>query len=493
MGNKNSSSNWDVGAIMCFSPEFVFFPPESMKLSASIPSGTLVLLIASALASPLSAQAPVHIWGSDDWGVLSSASTETGLTGLAAGSHHALALRSNGSVVAWGLDNDELGNFGGQVSNAPTATGFTALSGGTYHSLALRSDGSIMSWGSNLGGQVSGTPAGAGFTQIDAGSRNSVALRADGSIAAWGADGHGNAFPSPAGSGYTHVAAGVNHGVALRADGSLFSWGMDTENVVTNTPSGTGFVQVSAGNNYSLALRANGSLTAWGTSNWGIQSDLPAGTGFAKIMSSGTGSMAVRANGSFVVWASVYPDVLSNAPTTGTFTEPAMGSSFAMAIGNTNAGNSFCYGDGSAGPCPCLGAGPAGEGCPSSWSAPGAKLKSIGHAFIAADSIQFNVSGVPGSKPGLILQGTQSTAGGQGMPLGAGLLCVTGTTARSQVQITSAAGTTSFTNFQGQSFGAASAGAGSSTYYQFWYRTPHNYCTTTTFNFSNAWELPWLP
>lgn len=81
--------------------------------------------------------------------------------------------------------------------------------------------------------------------------------------------------------------------------------------------------------------------------------------------------------------------------------------------------------------------------------------------------------------------------GGDGNPLGRGLLCVGGATRRSQVQVTqgSFSGYTAFLDFRGEPLGSAIAGVGTPTYYQFWYREPQNGCGE--FNFSNAWGVTW--
>lgn len=151
----------------------------------------------------------------------------------------------------------------------------------------------------------------------------------------------------------------------------------------------------------------------------------------------------------------------------------------------------FCFGDGSRGFCPCGGFGQAGDGCANS-SGAGAQLETHGLASVSNDTFSLSVSGVPGSKPGLILRGAQTVAGGFGNPAGNGLLCTTGQTARSQVLMTTSQGLVDIMDFQGNSFGASSYGVGVDVYYQFWYRDSQNACGGE-FNFTNAWRVRWQP
>ncbi len=149
----------------------------------------------------------------------------------------------------------------------------------------------------------------------------------------------------------------------------------------------------------------------------------------------------------------------------------------------------FCFGDGTGPNCPCGNFGGPGEGCLNSGTTGGASLTGAGAASISNDSFSLSVSGVPGAKPGLVLRGANQTAG---VLAGNGVLCTSGNTARSQVQIT-VGGSTVFTNFQGSGFGASSYGIGVPTNYQFWYRDPTGFPCGGTFNFTNGVSTVWVP
>jgi hypothetical protein len=122
-----------------------------------------------------------------------------GVTAIAAGSGHSLALTSNGTVYgtvwSWGLNTSgQLGNGTYYNSRIPVQvsglSGVTAIAAGEYHSLALNSDGTVSAWGYNVDGelgnnnsniyysdvpvQVSGL---SGATAIAAGLIHSLALK----------------------------------------------------------------------------------------------------------------------------------------------------------------------------------------------------------------------------------------------------------------------------------------------------------------------------
>ncbi|TLZ71770.1 MAG: RCC1 repeat-containing protein, partial [Methanobacteriota archaeon] len=184
----------------------------------------------------------------------------TGVTAIAAGgafNHHSLALKSDGTVWAWGANSaGQLGNGSFTGSNTPVQTsginGVTAIAGGQLHSLALKSDGTVWAWGFNLDGQLgNGTntttyPYGldtpvqvlglTGVIAIAGGGAHSLALKSDGTVWAWGQNNKGqlgngsftgsNTPVQTSGiSGVTAIAGGVSHSLALKSDGTVWAWG----------------------------------------------------------------------------------------------------------------------------------------------------------------------------------------------------------------------------------------------------------------------------
>src|SRR5262245_27030903 len=173
----------------------------------------------------LAQQAVVIGWGAM---VIDSRLHEQSFVEVAAGGHHTVARRSNGSVVAWGLNAYQsyvsATTLSGQctVPTLPPGLSYVDVAAGRWHTVALRSDGSAVAWGWNYYGQcnVPALPPGLSYVEVAAGEKNTVARRSDGSVVGWG-------DPSfhvtvPAGLSFVEVDAGTGHTLARRSDGNLF-------------------------------------------------------------------------------------------------------------------------------------------------------------------------------------------------------------------------------------------------------------------------------
>jgi hypothetical protein len=86
----------------------------------------------------------VVAWGADDFGQTNIPSGLSNVVAIAAGGAHALALKEDGSVVAWG----------GLTNVPPGLSNVMNVAAGTSHSLALKNDGTVVAWGDNAYGQT---------------------------------------------------------------------------------------------------------------------------------------------------------------------------------------------------------------------------------------------------------------------------------------------------------------------------------------------------
>jgi len=238
----------------------------------------------------LKSDGSIVAWGNNDAGQ-TNAPAGNAFVAVAAVGSHGLALQSTGSLAAWGY------NDAGQT-DVPSGTDYIAVAGGANSSLALKSDGSIVAWGENSSGQTN-APSGNEFIAIAGGYYHALALRTDGSIAAWGNNTYGQAN-APAGNDFVAVAGGGYHSLALKSDGSIVAWGVNN-NGQTNAPAGNDFVAIAAGWGHSLALKTDGSIVAWGWNTSG-QANAPAGNDFAAVAGGYTRSLAMKSDGSIVAW-----------------------------------------------------------------------------------------------------------------------------------------------------------------------------------------------
>ncbi|MFO1499271.1 MAG: RCC1 repeat-containing protein [Verrucomicrobiota bacterium] len=249
-------------------------------------SGVVAIAAAAAHSVALKDDGSVVAWGSDCCGQTDvPIAAQSGVTAIAAGTWHTVALKHDGTVVAWGANGD------GQVTGTPATDGWpysatagpvtlggqvlsgvTAIAAGTWHTVALKRDGTVVAWGNNNFGQVTGTPPTnatysaiaspvvlggqllTGVKAIAAGMWHTLALQNDGTLVAWGANSSGQVTgtPTPDGpysaigspvalrsqilTGLTAITAGSVHNAALKNDGTVVAWGNNTFGQVTDTP-----------------------------------------------------------------------------------------------------------------------------------------------------------------------------------------------------------------------------------------------------------------
>jgi alpha-tubulin suppressor-like RCC1 family protein len=249
----------------------------------------------------------------------------SGVTAIAGGFFHSLALKNDGTVWAWGA------NYAGQLGDGTTVdrstpvqvlslSGVTAIATGSTadHSLALKNDGTVWAWGWNMYGQLGdgttvdrNTPVQVqnlnGVTAVARGTSHSLALRNDGLVFAWGENRFGALGDGTTIDRHTPVvvlisprrplgriipvkaiAAGVFFSLAVLSDGLVSAWGSNNygrlgigttaiEFLTTpvQVPHVSGVKAIAAGSRHSLAARSNAIVQAWG---WNYSGQLGDGT-----------------------------------------------------------------------------------------------------------------------------------------------------------------------------------------------------------------------
>lgn len=172
------------------------------------------------------ADGEVFAWGHNGYSQLGNGTTNHGLTPalvstnllskrvteVACGSHHTIALTTDGEVYAWGYNNS--GQVGsGSTANQPTPRRVSSclqskvvvnIACGQLCSMAVLDNGEIYGWGYNCNGQLGlgnngnqQTPCriaalqGVSIVQVACGYAHTLALTDEGLVYAWGANSYG--------------------------------------------------------------------------------------------------------------------------------------------------------------------------------------------------------------------------------------------------------------------------------------------------------------
>uniref|UniRef100_A0A8C1NU74 Regulator of chromosome condensation (RCC1) and BTB (POZ) domain containing protein 2 n=1 Tax=Cyprinus carpio TaxID=7962 RepID=A0A8C1NU74_CYPCA len=178
------------------------------------------------IVSPVSVDGEVYSWGHNGYSQLGNGTTNHGLTPalvstnliskkvkeVACGSHHTIALTTEGEVYAWGYNNS--GQVGsGSTANQPTPRRVSSclqnkvvvnIACGQLCSMAVLDNGETYGWGYNCNGQLGlgnngnqQTPCriaalqGINIIQVACGYAHTLALTDEGFVYSWGANSYG--------------------------------------------------------------------------------------------------------------------------------------------------------------------------------------------------------------------------------------------------------------------------------------------------------------
>ena len=307
----------------------------------SIPAPHQVLAVSAGQSHSLALlnDGTVVAWGSNSSGECDVPKNLTDVKGISAGNGYSVAVRKDGSVVAWGCRWKILDNEPRHHRQVPplcddtcpcripaNLTQVKTVSAGESSVLALKEDGTIIAWGRNYSGECN-VPAGLkNVTAISTGGTHSLALKDDGTIVVWGR--YTGRVPMGY-QKYTGIAAGDEHSLLLNDEGTVETftgakenglplYHLDLRNVTA----------ISGGSSYFAALLGNGSVVTWGIYRYcgqgmsycgesisdGLNSAGKNITNITAISAGDSHCLALRDDGTVVAWGDCGSDGSCDVP-----------------------------------------------------------------------------------------------------------------------------------------------------------------------------------
>ncbi|HYE30279.1 MAG TPA: hypothetical protein VEH27_02520 [Methylomirabilota bacterium] len=194
-----------------------------------------LMLAASALSLTHGAEKPVAMlsaWGSPLFNVsptfsIPQVSPGARFTAVAPGEDYTAALRSDGTMIAWGTFQWAAGPF---APPDDSFTNLTAIASGEAHTVALSRSGTVREYGWNA--DSSALAHLTNVVAVAAGRAGRLALKADGTVAAWGTSAE-NLEAAAALTNITAIAAG-GHNLAPERTARSFP-GATAQSLLTPT------------------------------------------------------------------------------------------------------------------------------------------------------------------------------------------------------------------------------------------------------------------
>ncbi|XP_019870124.2 secretion-regulating guanine nucleotide exchange factor-like [Aethina tumida] len=188
----------------------------------------------------------------------------SGIKQVSCGLRHTAMITMNGDLLVagtgssgqLGLGGDFDDNYPYTISKVPNVEDIACVAAGKHHTVSLKKDGTVISWGENIHGQLGINPIVSNsyipmevyknkeFDEIYAGWTHTAALTKKGDVFTWGRNTFGQlgSFRSnihkpekiPNLSNIAHLSLGSEHNVAVTKDDRLFTWGWNGHGICGN-------------------------------------------------------------------------------------------------------------------------------------------------------------------------------------------------------------------------------------------------------------------
>lgn len=216
--------------------------------------------------------------------------TDNNWVQIATGLSFSLGIKSDGSLWAWGSNNYGQCGVSSSASSIVTPTrigtanNWSKITAGYYHAIAIKSDGTMWAWGRNHVGQLgSGNTSTTAVTapiqvgsstdwrSVSAGEGHNVALKTNNTVWCWGWNGYGQIgtgnnidvtapYQVSTSTSWAFAVAGDRHTLAALSNGNLWGWGNNAYSQIaaTSTTVYTSPIQTSSGTTPWSLLTAGG-------------------------------------------------------------------------------------------------------------------------------------------------------------------------------------------------------------------------------------------
>lgn len=258
--------------------------------------------------------------------------TDTNWLSVSDGWDHTIALKTDGTLWAWG--KNEYGQLGDNTTvdkltpiQIGTATNWQSIATGINHSLAIKTDGTLWFWGSrfNLYGTSSqnNIPTQIGtdtnWLKLAGGQHHCAAIKTDGTLWTWGENSSGQlgdgtttyrTAPIQVGTAndWLDVSVGVRYTIATKNNFSFWSWGYNYSGQLGHGTSGNTsdvYIPTQVGNSLDSNKISAGGYHALVKNNDGFIR----GTGSNVVGQIGDGTFVPKSTFTYI---SCYPSTLSN-------------------------------------------------------------------------------------------------------------------------------------------------------------------------------------